>query len=151
MTTSTPRIRQAGPADLDALLPLVAEFHAHERIVLSADDRRAALARLLGDAVLGAVLVAEGPGGIVGYALLCLGYSVEFGGRDAFVDEAFVLPSSRGAGLGQALLAEAEAEARRRGVRAIHLEADHANPRAAELYRRLGFRDHPRHLMTRRL
>lgn len=147
----TTRIRQAGPADLDALLPLVAEFHAHERISLDAAQRRDALARLLAEPALGVTLVAEGPGGIVGYVLLCLGYSVEFGGRDAFVDEAFVLPESRGAGLGQALLAEAEREARRRGVRAIHLEADHGNPRAAELYRRLGFQDHARHLMTRRL
>jgi ribosomal protein S18 acetylase RimI-like enzyme len=167
------RIRQAGPSDLDALLPLVAEFHEHERIELPAAERRAALGRLLGDPSLGAVLVAErgraaegdaegtaegapkgsaaAAGGIVGYAILCLGYSVEFGGRDAFVDEAFVLPGSRGGGIGRALLAEAEAHARRLGARALHLEADHANPRAAELYRRLGFRDHPRHLMTLRL
>jgi ribosomal protein S18 acetylase RimI-like enzyme len=145
------RIRQAGPGDLEALLPLVAEFHEHERIALAPEERRTALARLLGDPSLGAVLVAEGGGGVQAYAVLCLGYSVEFGGRDAFVDEAFVLPPFRGAGLGQALLAEAERHARRLGVRALHLEADHANPRAADLYRRLGFKDHPRHLMTRRL
>jgi ribosomal protein S18 acetylase RimI-like enzyme len=144
-------IRQAGPADLEALLPLVAEFHAHERIVLPAEERRAALARLLGEPALGAVLAAEADGRLAGYAILCLGYSVEFGGRDAFVDEAFVLPAHRGAGLGQALLAEAERHARGLGVRALHLEADHANPRAAGLYRRLGFKDHARHLMTRRL
>lgn len=148
------RIRPAGPHDLDALLPLVAQFHGHERIALDAVSRRDALARLLGDPGLGLALVAEADGaggGLRGYVLLCLGYSVEFGGRDAFIDEAFVLPAFRGAGLGQALLAEAERHAGRLGVKALHLEADHANPRAADLYRRLGFKDHPRHLMTKRI
>jgi ribosomal protein S18 acetylase RimI-like enzyme len=146
-------IREATPADLERLLPHVATFHEHEHIVLSAADRRAALARLLGEAGFGRVLIAEStPGGdVVGYAILCFGYSVEFGGRDAFVDELYVVEAARGAGIGQRLVAACEHSARAAGVRAIHLEADHANPRAAALYRRIGFADHARHLMTKRL
>jgi hypothetical protein len=31
----------------------------------------------------------------------------------------------------------------------LHLEADHFNERAHDLYLRLGFKDHKRHLMTK--
>ncbi len=35
------------------------------------------------------------------------------------------------------------------GIKALHLEVDHTNPRALELYQRSGFVEHKRHLMTR--
>ena len=34
------------------------------------------------------------------------------------------------------------------GISAVHLEADHFNVRGHEFYKRLGFKDHERHLMT---
>jgi len=34
------------------------------------------------------------------------------------------------------------------GIQAMHLEADHFNAGGHEFYRRLGFKDHQRHLMT---
>ncbi|WP_243752219.1 GNAT family N-acetyltransferase [Leucobacter weissii] len=45
----------------------------------------------------------------------------------------------RGRGIGSALLGAAAAHARRRGSRAVQLSVVDANPRAAALYRRVGF------------
>jgi ribosomal protein S18 acetylase RimI-like enzyme len=145
-------VRRAGHADLETLLHLVTEFHAHERIASTLGSRRAAVLRLLAEPRLGRVLLATGPDGeALGYGILCLGFSVEFGGVDAFVDELYVRPAHRGAGLGGRLLDALEAEARGSGVVALHLEVDLDNPRALELYRRRGFAEHARRLMTRRL
>jgi ribosomal protein S18 acetylase RimI-like enzyme len=42
-----------------------------------------------------------------------------------------------------------ETKARELGVNAVHLEVDRGNDGAAELYRRAGYLDHGRHLMTK--
>jgi ribosomal protein S18 acetylase RimI-like enzyme len=42
-----------------------------------------------------------------------------------------------------------EARARELGVNAIHLEVDRGNDPALGLYRRTGYVDHDRHLMTK--
>jgi ribosomal protein S18 acetylase RimI-like enzyme len=84
--------------------------------------------------------------------VLTLGWSLELGGRDAFIDELYVKPARRGRGLGTLALATAEAAARRRGVRALHLEVDVTNETARRLYQRVGFRLRERYqLMLKRL
>ena len=60
----------------------------------------------------------------IGYLVLTIGYSLERGGRDAFIDELYVRAERRGRGLGALAVATAEAAARRLGVRAVHLEVD---------------------------
>ncbi|HEX2680374.1 MAG TPA: hypothetical protein VHQ03_03690 [Candidatus Dormibacteraeota bacterium] len=37
------------------------------------------------------------------------------------------------------------------GVHALHLEVTHANTGAQQLYRKFGFEDHDRYLMTKRI
>ena len=130
-------LRKAKADDLDLLLPLVAEYHVFESIVMSPDDRRRAVARLLDDPALGAVWFIVKDGSPVGYIALCYGYSIEFGGRDAFIDEFYLLPGVRGQGFGKA-----------DGVIALHLEVDHDNARARRLYEHMGFQPRMRfHLM----
>jgi ribosomal protein S18 acetylase RimI-like enzyme len=41
-----------------------------------------------------------------------------------------------------------EEACRDHGITALHLEVERTNLRAAALYRRLGFRDHDRYLLT---
>jgi ribosomal protein S18 acetylase RimI-like enzyme len=146
-----PRTRLATPADQARLLPLVRELWRHER--LGWDDARtpAALARLLEDESLGRVWIAEDDDGpAIGYLALCFGYSLEFLGRDAFIDELYVDDAFRGRGLGRHLIAVAEAAAAELDVVALHLEVDDENPRAHSLYAELGFETHARALMTKR-
>jgi putative acetyltransferase len=51
----------------------------------------------------------------------------------------YVRPSSRGMGVGAALLAALAAQARRRGLRLLRLETGIAQPEALRLYERSGF------------
>ncbi|HUR63070.1 MAG TPA: GNAT family N-acetyltransferase [Candidatus Thermoplasmatota archaeon] len=144
-------LRAAGAADLDALLPLLAEFHAHEQLPTTPTGRRAALERLLREGQRGRVVLAEQEGGPIGYGIVALGYSIEFGGIDGFVDELYVRVPHRGKGLGSRLLDALEAEATRAGAVAVHLEVDDGNERARQLYLRRGYRQHRRRLMTRKI
>ncbi|HXH06498.1 MAG TPA: GNAT family N-acetyltransferase [Vicinamibacterales bacterium] len=147
-----PSFRPAGPADLDALLPLVEAYYAEERYPFVREAARGALAGLLAEPAYGRVWVLEADdGGMVGYVVVTLGYSLEFHGRDAFIDELYILPALRGRGLGRDAVALAEHACRELGVRALHLEAERRKPRLHAWYRRLGFEDHDRRLMTKRL
>jgi ribosomal protein S18 acetylase RimI-like enzyme len=85
----------------------------------------------------------------VGYIVLTFGYSFEFHGRDSFIDELYIEPQYRRQGIGRRAMQFAEERARELGVNAIHLEVDQGNDAAAELYRRAGYDDHSRFLMTK--
>lgn len=142
-------VRPAVPDDLPALLPMVRDLQLHEHLPPPGKEVEAALRSLLADDRLGCVLVAEQEGQPVGYTVLGFGYSLEFHGRDAFVDELYVADAARGQGLGTLLLDAAEMACRARGIKALHLESGHGNPRATGLYERRGFKAHERHLMTK--
>jgi ribosomal protein S18 acetylase RimI-like enzyme len=133
------RIRQAGAHDLEVLLPLVAAYHAFEKVTLSEAQRRRTVADLLADPTLGLVLRLDVSGAAAGYAAVCFGYSIEFGGRDAFLDELYLVPEVRHLGLGTRLLAEAKRHPAASGVRALHLEVDPDNAVAQRLYALNGF------------
>jgi diamine N-acetyltransferase len=85
----------------------------------------------------------------IGYVILTLGFSFEFRGTDAFIDEIYIEPKYRRQGYGRRAVTFVEGEARKRGVNALHLEVDGENDAAGELYRRAGYKDHGRHLMTK--
>lgn len=145
-----PRFRPATPADRGALLPMIREFYVIDGYPFSEDEVGEVLGALLADPALGRVWIAEDEvGAAAGYLVLVLGYSLEFRGRDAFVDELYVREAYRGHGLGSAALDLAEEACREMGVRALHLEVERENTGAQALYRRRGFRDHDRYLMTR--
>ena len=80
---------------------------------------------------------------------MTLGYSLEFHGRDAFIDELYVVPEYRGRGIGSNVMRIVEDACRELGVRAVHLEVERDNPAARALYLRFGFKEHDRLLMTR--
>ena len=84
----------------------------------------------------------------IGYLILCFDYSLEYGGRGMWIDELFVDRRRRGQGLGAEALRFAEEAAREAGAKILHLEVNRGNP-AIELYRRSGFQDHDRYLMSR--
>lgn len=143
--------RTAEPNDVTLLVDLMAEFYTESDYPLDRETARAAFEELLGDASLGRVWILMSDREPAGYVVLTLGYSMEYGGRDVFVDDPFVRPQHRGQGLGHVALDAVLAECRERSVRAVHLEVGADNRAARELYHRFGFRDHDRLLLTRGL
>lgn len=134
------------------LLPLVRAYHEFESVELDDGTRERVLRPLLGESSLGRIWLVSTAGQIVGYVALCFGYSIEFGGRDAFVDELFITEAHRGKGIGRAVLSHVESEAAALGIRALHLEVARTNSRARRLYAATGFRARERFfLMSHRI
>lgn len=149
MTTA---LHLARPEHIEALLPLVAAFHGEQAIEQTEESRRAGIAPLLEGSPLGAVYLIGPQRAPIGYIIITFGWSVEFGGMDAFVDELFIRPAVRGRGIATEVLGALPTALGQAGVRAIHLEVDQDNTVAQRLYARSGFRPRPRYmLMTRNL
>ena len=129
----------AGPAQLEELLPLVAAYHAFEDVETSAEQRRNSVTKLLGSKNLGEIWLVRNPDNLIGYIATCYSYSIEFGGRDAFIDEFYVEAAERGKGIGGRVLKEIAKLMRARGIVAVHLEVDGQNERARAVYARAGF------------
>jgi ribosomal protein S18 acetylase RimI-like enzyme len=85
----------------------------------------------------------------VGYVVLTYGFSLESHGRDALIDEIYLMPDYRRQGLGRRVLQQMEAEARHLGAARIYLEVERPNTHAQAFYRQLGFEDHNRFLMSK--
>jgi len=141
--------RLASRSDIEPLIAMMREFYALDGIAFDEPAAREALRTLLGDAALGRVWIAEDAGAAVGYVVLTLGFSLEFKGRDAFIDEIYFREGHRGRGLGRQAMELMVDACRSLGVRALHLEVGRENETALEFYRRHGFADHNRGLMTR--
>jgi len=82
----------------------------------------------------------------VAYCLLALTWSNEAGGLCVWLDELMVDESQRSKGVGRALIAAVQEKYK--DAARLRLEVTDENPRAAALYRTLGFEDLPYRQMT---
>ena len=143
--------RAASAVDVPELVAMMREFYAEADYALDEAWAARSFLSLLGDPSRGAAFIASGNEKPLGYAVLTLRHSMEFGGLDGFIDDLFVRKASRRLGVGRAALEALLAECRRRGVLALHVETSDGNPAAVALYERLGMRDRKRLLLTARL
>ena len=107
-----------------------------------------AMRRLIADPSLGRMWMIDVDGRTAGYVALTLGYSIEFGGVAAVVDELFVAREYRGKGVGTRTLRLVVGEARKMGVAVLALEVTRSNDVAKRVYAKVGFADRDHHLMT---
>ena len=140
--------REASVADVERLMPLLGAFCEHFKYRFSSPQKRADVLGLLAQPQLGRIFLVLDSSEVVGYVLLAFSFSLEFGGRTAFIDEFFIGVTGRGRGLGNKVLAFIERFCRDGGVNAVLLEAEETNPRAVALYERAGYAFLGRRLMT---
>jgi len=141
-------MRRAGAPDLGDLLQLMHEFYEEAGFPLNPDRARAAFLPLLAPGDLGQVWVADLEGQVAGHLVFTFSYSMEYGGRTAFIEDLFVRPALRNRGVGRALVAQARAICESLGVRAMYLEVARNNGAAQAIYRAVGFDSTDRQLLT---
>lgn len=142
----------ATEADIEILLRFHQELNEHDGTETDLPRARRGLQSLLSHADWGGVWLMQVEGLPVGYIALTWGFSLEFGGRDAFVDELYIQAGHRGQGIGRQALQFAESICRQQGIMALHLEVARDNLPAQALYTRDGFENRAYHfLMSKRL
>ena len=146
-------IREAAPSDEAELLRMMRVLAEQEPGKIKFDEPavRASFQQLLALPAFGRTWLLCKEHKAVGYVVLTIGFSFDFHGHDAFIDELYVDAAYRRRGFGRQAVAFVEKKAREMGVNAIHLEVDRGNDPASGLYRRSGYEDHARFLMTKLL
>ena len=109
-------LRVAVPADAAALVGLIRELAVFERLehLLEVTPERLA-SHLTGPRPVVEAVVAEVDGAVVGFALFFTNYSTFLGRPGLYLEDLYVQPAHRGAGLGKALLRHLAALAVARG------------------------------------
>ena len=134
MRTETVQIRDAEPDEAAALIELqwrASLVWEEYRADLEANPEEIDVPAR--DIAAGNVRLAEGPGGILGFFVLC-----DRSGDAAELDGLFVDPPVMRRGIGRRLIDDAAAVARSRGCHRIEVTA---NPRALDFYVKVGFMD----------
>lgn len=136
-------------SDIDTILTLIQEFYELEKLKFDATTARKALNDLLNNESLGIVWLIQHQGEAIGYFVLTFGYSLEFAGRDALLDEFYVRSSYQGQGIGTKALEYVQEFCHSLGIQVMHLVVERKNANAQKLYRRFGFEKHDRYILSK--
>jgi GNAT superfamily N-acetyltransferase len=141
--------RVAQLSDIDHLLVFMREYYEYDHLPFQPEEARIALEMIINDPSFGYVWLICEANQAVGYLVITLGFSLEYQGRDAFLDEIYIREAYRGQGIGAQAFEFMVQACRELGVNAVHLEVERANTKAQEFYRKVGFEDHDRYLLTK--
>jgi len=132
-------IRVARPEDAGLLLGLFEELAEYEKLSheVHATEARVREA-LFGARPAAEALIAEVGGETAGYALFFPTFSTFLAIQGVWLEDLFVRPEHRGAGVGRLLLATVAAAARERGAERLEWSALDWNELALSFYRRIG-------------
>ncbi|MCO6489889.1 MAG: GNAT family N-acetyltransferase [Phaeodactylibacter sp.] len=137
--TTTPSLRLATAADIEALLGMMRRFYAIDGYPFEREKKERAIRQLLEESVFGEIWLLEDQGRPVGYLVITVGFSLEYNGRDGWIDELFLEDGCRGKGLGERILKHAISRAEAFGINFLHLQVERHNEVGRRLYERLGF------------
>ena len=135
--------------DTELLIQFIQEFYKYDGHPFDEATVSTALAKILNDDSLGRVWLIQQDSQVIGYIILTFGYSLEYRGRDAFIDEFYIRESHRGQGVGVKTIQFIESVCPSLEIKALHLEVERENTIAQSFYRKVGFADQNRYLMTK--
>jgi GNAT superfamily N-acetyltransferase len=135
------QIRAARPADVPLILDLIKELALYEREPAAVVATEADLMRDgFGSTPRFECLIAEVDGQPAGFALYFMNYSTWRGRAGIHLEDLFVRPAWRGAGIGRALLSRVAAIAVDRQLGRLQWDVLDWNQPAIDFYERLGAR-----------
>ncbi|MGZ3639081.1 MAG: GNAT family N-acetyltransferase [Ktedonobacterales bacterium] len=89
----------------ERILAFMRDFYAIDAYPFDEHIARTTLTDLIHTPAFGRVWLIAVDGTPVGYVALTLGYSLEYHGRDAFIDEIYIQADQRGKGIGTQAMA----------------------------------------------
>jgi GNAT superfamily N-acetyltransferase len=144
-------IAMADARDADTLFQMLQHQFSEHQIALDADRLLSAIHHLISNRALGFALMAREGDVPVGLAVISLAWTLEHGGRSAWLDELYVVPHKRSRGIGRLLIEKVIEMAKEQGCLDLDLEVDIDHRRAEKLYEQSGFSRLDRSRWVRRL
>lgn len=144
-----PVFKLASASNLDTLICLMSEFYVDQGLHFDEKVADSALKLLFSNEFFGKIYIIYISDKIIGYLVVTFGFSLEYRGRDAFIDELYIQEQYRRQGIGKKALQLAEKICREQGIQAVHLEVERENTQARALYGKVGFTNRDRYLLTK--
>ncbi|MBX2841198.1 MAG: GNAT family N-acetyltransferase [Flammeovirgaceae bacterium] len=145
------KFRLAKTDDIEVILQMMKTFYEIDHYPFDYQQSLENLNQFISNDNFGKLWLLEENHKVIGYLVFSFSFSFEFGGRDAFIDEFFILESCRGRGLGRKMLDFSLKQAKDLDIKAVHLEVEKHNIRGNRLYRNYDFQEHDRYMMTKRI
>ena len=142
------------PASIDdsaVLLEMMENFYAIDQYPFDRELTAHNIESLLNHPEWGRIWLVTVENQIIGYVVLAFGFSFEYKGKDACIDELYLKSEHRGRGIGAKVISFVIEEAKNLGVKTLHLEAEKHNHAANHLYRKHDFKDNDRFLLNKTL
>lgn len=143
--------RTSKETDIPIILEMMKEFYTLDDYPFDAALAKENLIDFIGNVDLGRLFLIVESKSIIGYITLTFGYSFEYGGRDAFIDEFFIKEAYRNQGVGKSTMGFIREASQGLGIKALHLEVENHNEYASKLYLNEGFKANNRTLLTKRI
>ena len=135
--------------EIPPLLEMMQEFYSQQEMRFDESKAREAIGGILRAPEYGQIYLVFRGAALAGYFALTFCFSLEFHGRFGLLDELYLRESFRRQKLGQGVVGFAEGLCRQAGIAALRLEVGRDNAPAQSLYRKSGFQEDARNLMTR--
>lgn len=145
------QLRLADIKDITKLLDMMQEFNAIDQYPFDRTLSEANLYDFIEKEHLGRLWLIETQEKSIGYIALTFGFSFEYNGRDAFIDEFYILEPFQNRGVGTRVLQDVFSQAKELKIKAIHLEVENRNTRATKLYLKSGFESNDRRLLSKKI
>ena len=137
--------------DISSILEMMKAFYAIDNYPFDREASQKNLSTFLRNQHFGKVWLILVDNQVIGYLILTFGFSFEYQGRDAFLDELYIKENFRSKGIGQQAIEFLLQSAKKLEVKAIHLEVEVQNEKGQKLYKRNGFKGNCRVLLTKRI
>jgi ribosomal protein S18 acetylase RimI-like enzyme len=144
-----PNLKLARQDDISLLLGMMERFYAIDNYPFNRETASSNLRTFIDNDQLGRLWVIHFDNTPIGYLALTFGFSFEYGGRDAFIDELFIEENFRNLGIGSEAMHLVEQEAVLLDVKAIHLEVEKNNATGNRIYLKQGYTSNDRTLLTK--
>jgi ribosomal protein S18 acetylase RimI-like enzyme len=135
--------------DLGIIIEFMHQLYDHENISFNEKETHDLLETLLNNVTYGKAFLILADNSPAGYMIITFGYSIEYKGRNALIDELFIADDFRRKGIGTKALRFAEKFCKKSEIKVIHLEVNKINYAAVSVYRKAGFKENQRSLMTK--
>jgi GNAT superfamily N-acetyltransferase len=129
-----PQIAPVSAAELEELLPLIADYQRFYRAEPDSDRNREFFRRFLAPSEDGLILGARAEDGFLGYACLYWHFSSTRAREVVLMNDLFVAAEGRRQGVGRALIEASAAVGRERGAAVLEWSTEPGNHTAQRLY-----------------